>query len=198
MSIFLLHDPECVLIHIPKTGGTSIRKGVWEKRYEPAIHGKMPKAYAKHFKFAFVRHPFDRFVSVWKMFADGAIGDEEWSKPQDAKSINAYDVFNILSDPKIIYDERRRTFEEKIKHHGVPQTDPFNCLQHADFVGRFETLDADFEKIAQKVGIDRELPKMHFTKRQSWQDELPEDLLEPLYNYYRKDFETLGYDATPQ
>lgn len=29
MSTFLLKNPDCVFIHIPKTGGSSIRKGVW-------------------------------------------------------------------------------------------------------------------------------------------------------------------------
>jgi hypothetical protein len=49
MSIFLLKDPDCVFIHIPKTGGTSIRKGVWEKNYEGAVFGSVPKEWRQVF-----------------------------------------------------------------------------------------------------------------------------------------------------
>jgi hypothetical protein len=34
MSNFLLRNPDCVFIHIPKTGGSSIRNGLWLSRYE--------------------------------------------------------------------------------------------------------------------------------------------------------------------
>ena len=69
MSIFKLKNPDCVLFHIPKTGGTSIRKGVWNKIYDGPVFAAVPEDWGALYKFAFVRHPFDRFISVWKCSA---------------------------------------------------------------------------------------------------------------------------------
>ena len=49
---------------------------------------------------------------------------------------------DIVEDESIAYGARRRTAEEKIRHHTIPQSHPFNCLQFADFVGRFENIGA--------------------------------------------------------
>lgn len=151
MSIFLLKNPDCVLIHIPKTGGTSIRKGLWKKNYEGPAFGRVPEDWRRHFKFAFVRHPLDRMVSAYKMFSQGAVGDAEWSLPKDARPLTFVEFVDIVTDESIIFDERRFTFEERIRHHAIPQTHPFNALDEADFVGRYETLDEDFRKVAARV-----------------------------------------------
>lgn len=193
MSVFRLYKPDCVFIHIPKTGGTSIRKGAWAGRYDPAFHGLVPEAYADLFKFAFVRHPFDRFVSVWKMFSTGTIGNKGVNLPPDHRPIDAYETLEIIRDDSIIYDERRSSFEEKIRHHGIPQTHPFNCLTSADFVGRFESLEADFAKVCARLGCEFPLKKTHYTVRSAWQDEIPADLIAPLRAYYSEDFDVLGY-----
>ena len=36
-----------------------------------------------------------------------------------------------------------KTWQGMIRHHAIPQTHPFNLLDHADEVGRFETFEAD-------------------------------------------------------
>lgn len=194
VSNFKLKNPDCVLIHIPKTGGTSIRKGVWKGNYAQPVFGNIPNEWNALFKFAFVRHPFDRFISAWKMFTIGAKGDKSWEMPADAYPVSIEDFFAISANEKIIYDERRRTFEEKIRHHTIPQTHPFNCLHLADYVGRFERLEKDFAVIANKLNIDADLPRMHHTQHGHWSKEIPETLVGKLYNYYQKDFGMLGYE----
>lgn len=37
MSTFLLKNPDCVFIHIPKAVGSSIGKGVWTKAIGPRL-----------------------------------------------------------------------------------------------------------------------------------------------------------------
>lgn len=193
MSNFRLSDPDCVLIHIPKTGGTSIRKGAWEGRASKAVFGRIPEEWSPLFKFAFVRHPLDRLISAWKMFTEGAIGDPTWSLPRNARPLTITEMLDIVEDETIIYDERRKKIEEKIRHHAIPQTHPFNCLQYADFVGRFETIDSDFQKIADRVGIKTELPKMHYTTHESWRHYLTGEDLRRSIAYYKTDLETLNY-----
>jgi len=194
MSNFRLLNPDCVLIHIPKTAGTSIRKGVWQGRYcRPPAFGKIPDGWQHLFKFAFVRHPLDRFVSAWKMFTIGAKGDPEWNMAEDAYPLTLQAFFEIVTNEDIIYDDRRRSFEEKIRHHTIPQTHPFNCLQYADFVGRFENVEEDFAKICKRVSFSATLPKMHTTKHKHWSEELTEDIIDKCSEYYAEDFSQLGY-----
>jgi hypothetical protein len=74
MGLFILQNPDAVFIHIPKTGGTSIRQGVWQRRYN-GPHKELPLSAKGLFTFAFVRHPLERFVSCWKMYSAGAEND---------------------------------------------------------------------------------------------------------------------------
>lgn len=196
MSNFRLSDPDCVLIHIPKTAGTSIRKGVWKGRVSggPAF-GTIPEDWAPLFKFAFVRHPLDRFVSAFKMFTTGPSGDPDWKPADDAHPVTIDAFLDIVLDETIIYDERRRTFRERIRHHAIPQTHPFNCLQFADFVGRYETLEEDFAEICRRLSYRAELPKLHVTSHGHWSDELPGHVIDKCRDYYSEDFARLGYSV---
>jgi hypothetical protein len=193
MSNFLLRDPDCVLIHIPKTAGTSIRKGAWQGRYEGPVHGHLPPHWQDYFRFAFVRHPLDRFISVWKMFTEGTHNEPGWSMPADARPLSLDAFAQIVFDDSILFDERRRSFEEKIRHHAMPQTHPFYCLQQAEFIGRYEQLSTDFAQISQRVGLTTPLPHMHRTQHGDWSEYLSGSLLEHCRTFYREDLQELGY-----
>lgn len=201
MANFLLVNPDCVFIHIHKTGGTSIRHGVWGgvRPVEPAF-GYIPDEWMHLYKFAFVRHPLDRFISAWKMFTDGALASQRGpgktagpSAPRRQLPIDEFAA--IVFDENILYDERRKTLEERIRHHTIPQTHEFNCLRFADFVGRFESIDADFNIIRDRLNIITPLPKLNFTVHGHWREYLAGDLLARCVSYYSQDFRELGYEV---
>lgn len=195
MANFRLRDPDCVLIHIPKTGGSSIRKGSWRERYDPPTFGNIPDDWMGLFKFAFVRHPLQRLISAWKMFTDGPMGAPQWRLPADARPLTIEEFVDVVLDENILFDERRKTFEEKIRHHTIPQTHPFNCLHLADFVGRYESLESDFQLVARHVGLkNSDLPRLNFTNSSTWDSVLSGSTLERCVEYYRMDFAQLRYD----
>jgi hypothetical protein len=194
MSNFLLKSPDCVLIHIPKTGGTSIRKGIWGCNYVGPVFGLIPDEWSSCFKFCFVRHPLQRLISSWKMFTYGAEGDQQWRLPSDARELTISAFIDIVLDESIIFDERRRTFEEKIRHHTIPQTHPFNCMDLADHVARFENYTEELQNICHLVGINiGTIPKMHFTKPLIWSEVLHGRDLERCLEYYENDILSFGY-----
>lgn len=194
MSNFRLRNPDCVLIHIPKTGGTSIRKGIWGSNYEGPCFGSIPDDWSALYKFAFVRHPFQRFVSAWRMFTEGAKGDPSWQLPLDHRDLTLAEFIDIVEDDTIIYDGRRSTFEEKIRHHTIPQTHPFNCLHLADYVARQENFCHEVKLICGRLGILLDsIPHMHVTTPTHWSEVLGGDSLERLKIYYKNDLESLGY-----
>ncbi len=195
MSVFLIRKPRSVFIHIPKTGGASIRHGFFAGNVEGPKHGFIPESWKPCFKFAFVRNPYDRLISAWKMFRSG-MEQTVWERPTDTCDISLREFLQISTDESIRYDGARATTAEKIRHHVIPQTHPFHCLSEADFVGRFETLQADFAEVCRRLEIHFEsLP--HWNRTDGKEDYLgyyDAESRSVVEQFYRDDFEQLGYE----
>ena len=184
MSNFLLKNPNCVLIHIPKTGGSTIRKGIWQSNYDGPEFGKIPPEWNTHFKFAFVRHPLQRLISAWADF----------SQKRDFRG-DIKEFVEIVIDDKIIYDERRKSLAERIRHHTIPQTHPFNNLELADFVGRYENFKKDLSHVLSKVGMSEvDVPVLNKSTHGDWRDHLSGSTLEIAIDFYKNDFHQLDYE----
>jgi len=188
VSNFLLKNPHCVHIHIAKTGGSSIRLGIWpgrptdpevgrERGYTGPIQGHIPEEWVGYFKFAFVRHPMDRFFSAWRDF----------KQMRDYRG-TIEDFAREAMDP---YGDH--VSYATVKHHTYPQTHPDHCLQHADFVGRYENYHEDLIKILDHVGMVWTDPfPLH---RATTEDpcEISEKTRRGLEEYYERDFYELEY-----
>lgn len=158
---------ECVFVHVPKTGGQSVELfflrllGLdWDSR-EPLLlaHNadrargpeRLAHLYAreylelgyldverfeKYFKFAFVRNPWSRLVSEYRYRSYG-----------QRYSFSEF-VRDGLPEPDDYTDAHR---------HIVPQVSYLydeSGKQLVDFVGRFERLQADFDKICERIGFE--------------------------------------------
>lgn len=186
MSNFLLKDPEAVLIHIPKTGGSTIRRGIWEANYEGPEYGKIPESWSRFFKFAFVRHPFDRLASAYRDFS------------QIRKFRSGFERFlEIVLDDDVSYLEHNRDIKISIRHHTIPQTHPFNCLSYADFVGRYENYENDLRTVLSKLDLRiSSFPNLRKTQGKGY-----EELFDNPYDrdrairFYERDFLELGYEV---
>ncbi len=177
MSIFYLKPPiHAVFIHIPKTGGSSIRSVAYKQYASAACHEDIPANWPRERSFAFVRHPMDRFVSGWAY--TGKL-DFEY-------------LLKLLCDNNV--SPRSASKEGVAKHHLLPQTHPFYYLFRAKHVGRFETFQESFEEICHKLEIpSMVLPKSNTSIRRCWQEEVPHNLIGRIIDIYRDDFDQLGY-----
>jgi len=189
MSNFYSAKFDCVLIHIPKTGGRAIRDGFFKGDHEGPFFGYIPAKYSNCFKFAFVRNPFDRIISAWKMFTTGTdLVVSNSNMPLER-------FLEIVTDDSIIYDKRRKTLEEKIKHHTIPQTHRFNSLMEADFVGRFENFQEDFFRVCQQVGAGRViLPVVNSSSRCHYRNYYTSYTRAVVEKYFESDLQELGYE----
>ena len=185
MSNFRLLDPDAVLIHVPKNAGTSVRKGVWSGRYDGPVFGHIPTEWRGLFKFAFVRHPLDRLLSAWRMFTT------EGSK---MKATSLSDFLDVVTDDSIPFDYSglKRTAGMRIRHHTIPQTHPFNCLDKADFVGRHERFGEDFAAISKRLGRNLPSPPVLNTSAKN-EERFDAPSFERAIAYYRDDFRELDY-----
>ena len=183
MSNFLLKNPECVFIHIPKTGGSTIRLGIWKERYEGPVFGKMPDEWKDKFKFAFVRHPISRLVSAWSDFTQ-----------HRGQTHTIEEFLDVVMDESVNYIPPTQNMAEKIRHHTIAQTHPFNTLFEADFIGRHENYIEDLKFILDKMHVVPEhIPNWRETKKVDWKDVVKGKTLMRAVEFFEEDFEKLGY-----
>jgi len=185
-----------LLVHIPRTGGTSIRSAIGREkmaswRHLPADELRShvgEEAWAAGFKFSLVRNPFDRFVSHYFFNWNHHRGKR---RPRRAK-FRAYGlgftewirvvIRDEMPGEPILYNEStRRPLVEWVG-------------QGLDFVGRFEALGEAFESICRGLEMPVcPLPHIHKTERLGYRhyyDDVTRKLIE---QHYREDLETFGY-----
>jgi hypothetical protein len=196
-----------VFVAVPKTGTHAVRQalrphmgagdmeqvGLFVKRQFPIAdlaklgHGHIsleelrkfmdPAKFAEYFKFAFVRNPFDRFVSYCSFVT---------------REGNAF-----KTDPKRVM---RRMLAEPPSEHVLfwPQNTFLvdgagNLL--TDYVGRVETMQQSFEFIASKIGIPPvQLEKVNATERSAYRDYYDQELIDGVAKLYADDLRLFGYD----
>jgi len=153
--------------------------------------------YRDYFKFAFVRNPWDRLVSLYFQKVAGK-GDYEGP---DLSPANAEGRFY-----------RGMTFAEYIEAVCATldeEANPHFRSQHlvvcprgdgkilTDFVGRFENLPGDFSRVAAMIGApDLKLPhrlRAKSRKKQPYSDFYDDRLRDLVGERFRKDIETFGY-----
>ncbi|WP_298972549.1 sulfotransferase family 2 domain-containing protein [uncultured Roseobacter sp.] len=193
MTNFILRNPDVVFIHIPKTGGTSVRKalnGGIVQRY----FGHIPDRYDGLFRFTIIRDPRERFLSAFRMFKYGNMLEGDYYAQPRWPDLTITTALDVIEDPWIGYDRSQRCLPWNLKHHMLPQTHPFHCLSAANFVLRFEDLESDFARLCAQLETSAELPKLRESLRHESSEEVwtaaDEDRFQEIF---RNDYQELGY-----
>jgi len=166
----------CIFVHIPKAAGTSVAHGLFgcgvghKSIYE---YRKIFGAdFQKYFKFAVVRNPFSRVVSAYESLRRG--GNPVWPNAHryGDEVLCKYEGFESF-----VLEELDRAIKEQ--KHFRPQR-KFLMIGGelaVDYVAYLETLEEDFDRICERLGVDRELPHRNRTG----------DRRPPLRTYYERD-----------
>ncbi|MCL4863236.1 MAG: sulfotransferase family 2 domain-containing protein [Caldilineaceae bacterium] len=182
---------DAVLIHINKTGGTSVghalrlRGGHWTAREKRAALGA--RAWAQKFSFAFVRNPWDRLVSQY-----------HWRTRNNRTGLRTNPLeFNdwVVA----VFGEKDPRYHDEPKMF-IPQlewiTDDDGRVM-VDFVGRFENLAQDFELICRRLGVVATLPHLNRTAHAPYSHYYRAETVEIVRAWFRKDFNFFGYADSP-
>ena len=205
--MIISHQHRFVFAAIPKTGTHSVRQALREhlraddleqvglfvnKRFPfdelAAIkHGHITleqirpflgeQAFADYFKFAFVRNPFDRFVSYCAFMtrADGAF-------LKNPRQVMRYILFQARPLQHVLF-QPQHTFV----------TDAEGRLL-ADRIGRVEDMQASYDAICERIGIPTaSLGQVNSSRRGSYQDYYDQALIDGVAELYRRDLELFGY-----
>lgn len=70
--------------------------------------------------------------------------------------------------------------------------DPENN-QLVDFIGRYESLQEDFDYITNNIGVEVTLPLINSSSHLDYRSYFTEESANEVYNLWKKDFEILGY-----
>lgn len=154
--------------------------------------------YGDHFKFAFVRNPWDRLVSCYSQKIATVPQNPKFKRP----NLNPPGEERFYSGMPFaeFVEAVHATPDEKANPHFRSQhtvvCDPQGQIM-ADFVGRFENLRDDFARVAEKIGVPGlDLPhrlKSKSRKSRHYKDFYDERLKRLVAERYETDIETFGY-----
>jgi len=124
-----------------------------------------------YFKFAFVRNPFDRAVSIFKYIA---------------KIDSSAQISNFKNFAKYNFTKK--------EYNGIWLADQASQVVDCDFIGRFENLQADFDLVCQKIGIKRNpLLVKNRTSHKHYSEYYDEETIEIVARKYHADIIRFGY-----
>ena len=182
----------CIFVHIPKTGGTSMRRvlalpppqrklGLIKHIAAQRIFDHLPPDnWQAAFKFTFVRHPFTRLVSHYyyrlrEQRIQQRYGRElsfrEWVK----LALTSEEPGNLRPQYHWVYSDADQLL--------------------VDFTGRFETMEKDFAQVLRAIGKEPvHLPHLNKrSKRIDYADLYDHDTRVLVQDFYAEDFRRFGY-----
>lgn len=186
----------CTFIHVPKVAGTSIvevlGQGKAKRHHLPwyVYYTANRSFFEQSFKFSFVRNPWDRTLSAYKYLASGG---NQASDLEVAKRISKFDDF----DDFVINGLGQGWYRNHLLF--IPQSEFIvNGEQNivVDFLGRYEDLDSDFEKISKRLNISKELANSNASKRSKDYKEYykNERSIELISEIYSQDVRLFSYE----
>ena len=149
------------------------------------VRPHLPAAvWRSYFKFAFVRDPYDRFVSACAMmnkrnaeYAGNETAVMKYTLTSLKGAVGAADFRKLtLARPQagLLVDEDGEV--------GV------------DFIGRYEDIQASFGEVCRRIGIPPQpLPVVNAVPHRPYHEYYDDELRRLVTGFYRRDFELLGY-----
>jgi len=136
-----------------------------------------PDQFDGFFKFAFVRNPFDRFISYCAFVT--RVEKQFERNPQKVMA-------HIIQNPpwhRIIFQPQ---------HSFV--TDTSGKLL-SDYIGRVEEMQQSYDEIARRIGVPTiKLEKVNASERRDYRTYYAPELVDGVARLYARDLETFGYE----
>jgi hypothetical protein len=189
-----------VFIHIPKTGGTSMGKCLGLRKTTHATASEWREQlgldYSNLYSFAFVRNPWDRFLSLY-LYARMEESYHHSSIRFRRKRYGKHPDYETLRDASI-ETAAFLLLEGKLSFQWLPQC-RWICNQSGkimcNFVGRLESVRTDWAHVAAKTNAPDALSHKNIANpnRIPYREKINAETKQLLDIYYQQDIQQLGY-----
>jgi hypothetical protein len=137
-----------------------------------------PEKFESFFKFAFVRNPFDRFVSYCAFMTR-----ERKEFERDPQAVMRHVLFTAPPMRHILFQPQ----------HSFIADEDGELL--TDYVGRVEEMQSSFDQVCDRIGIPRtELAKVNESSREDYRKYYDQQLIDGVAKLYGRDLELFGYE----
>ena len=182
---------KAIFIHIPKTAGTSIAQALFGgSRHVPYIEYKRanPYKFERYFKFSFVRNPWDRLVSTFFFLKKGGVN--EMDRRFAAEQLAKYDSFDKFVNSWLTRENVWSWVHFRPQYHFICDS---SLRRQVDFVGRTETIGADFNYVCQRLGVSASLKWSNRSKHMPYNKYYTTELRDRVASVYAEDIALFGY-----
>ncbi len=177
-----------IFIHINKTGGSSIEKALGMQFDHRSAREKIAaighETWRRKFTFSIVRNPWDKVVSHYHYrlktaqagFRDSPPSFKDWVRLAYAEKHPIYHDQPIMFATQMdwVADDDNRIL--------------------VNYIGRFETLDADFNTICQRIGRNAQLPHLKASKHEHYRNYYDDTSREIIATHFARDVIAFNYD----
>lgn len=182
------HQLKCIFVEIPKTASTSVRSIVGAPQ-KPHLNiyqicQSLPAdQFQAYFKFSFVRNPWDRVVSLY-----------ERNEGLQLKNKMTFEEFVDWIQ-----------FSSATCLHPVPHRYQLDWLVDTNgrvmvnAIGRYESIEDDWAKIAAKLSVSPTLPRLNEnrSKKRHYTEYYTDKTRDIIRRKFSVDIEAFQYDFTP-
>ena len=174
-------------VHINKTGGTSIEQALGLRfQHFTAVELRDQlgaQRWQKKFSFAFVRNPWDKVASHYRYrvktnqtgLGTRPIPFNEWVRLAYGENVPQY-----YDQPKMFMPQLDWVSDE----HGTILV---------NFIGRFERINEDFERVCMNIGTLAQLPHVKQTVHSDYRSMYSTDTAEIVGRWFAKDLAAFAY-----
>jgi len=194
-----------LFVHIPKTAGTTLYKALGLGRshhyflseYRDFVDGS---TFDGLFKFAFVRNPVDRFVSLYN-YARMEVSHFHNNISPEKAEFGVHEDYELLKDASL-YQCAQYLLDDSLTHNHprslwLPQTlwlEEAGRLADIDFLGRVEESPTCFERLFSELGVDASVSYQNLSAKAVTSVDVDSKTRNILQQYYGDDFENFSYE----
>ena len=199
----MLYDKEkkLLFIHIPKNGGNTVATAT-DFKYNTHLgkHAQISEIELEHkldeyYKFAVVRNPWDRVVSMYYYFKKfKAIGDVEF-KSWLLNNNTTHKSIKVMSG-KLIFDKNApghydEPFQTKTQLSWLKDS---NGVVAVDFICRLEHLSHDMKNLGTIKNTNYPIEWLNKTKHPNYIKVHDQETIDFVSQYYKDDIDYFGFD----
>ncbi len=193
------HRYRCIFIHIPKCAGSSVKKFLYgshtggDHATAMELRHLFPNEYETYFKFAVVRNPWDRVVSVYSYLLAGGNGSFRDQKVKEQLiRLGGFGPFCRHLERAL-----SRRFPKPFPRHLWPQAwflrEAAGRPVCVDYLVRFEDMDPGLRAVGSHIQADIRIPRMRETPHSHYSEYYDDESRRLVESAYREDVELFGY-----